>query len=64
MRILIVEDDERIAELLVEALSDRHYVVDLATDGQKGWEFVETFTYDLILLDLILPKMDGMSLCQ
>lgn len=64
MRILIVEDDERIAELLVEALSDQHYVVDLATDGQKGWEFVESFTYDLILLDLMLPKMDGMSLCQ
>ncbi len=64
MRILIVEDDERIAELLVEALSDQHYVVDHATDGQEGWEFVETFTYDLILLDVMLPKMDGISLCQ
>lgn len=64
MRILIVEDDERIAESLVEALSDQHYVVDVANDGQQGWEFIETLTYDLILLDVMLPKIDGISLCQ
>lgn len=39
MRILIVEDDERIAESLAEALTDQHYVVDIATDGQVGWDF-------------------------
>ena len=60
MRILIVEDDERIAE----SLRDHHYVVDIATDGQEGWEFIETLAYDLILLDLMLPKIDGISLCQ
>lgn len=64
MRILIVEDDERIAESLAEALTDQHYIVDIAGDGEKGWEFVEALTYDLILLDLMLPKLDGLSLCQ
>jgi len=42
MRILIVEDDERISESLAEALTDQHYIVDVATDGQAGREFVET----------------------
>ncbi len=41
MRILIVEDDERIAESLAEALTDRHYIVNTASDGEKGWEFAE-----------------------
>jgi len=64
MKMLLIEDDERIAESLAEALTDQHYVVDVATDGQVGWEFMETFTYDLILLDLLLPKLDGISLCR
>lgn len=64
MRILIVEDDERIAESLTEALTDQRYVVDVATDGEAGWEFVEAFAYDLILLDVMLPKLDGISLCR
>ena len=64
MRILIVEDDERIADALAEALTDRHYIVDAAYDGQVGWEFVEAFPYDLIVLDLMLPRLDGISLCQ
>jgi len=42
MRLLLVEDDELIAEALVKALTDQHYVVDVATDGQKGRELVET----------------------
>lgn len=64
MRILIVEDDERIADALAEALVDQHYVVDIAKDGQVGWEFVKAFPYDLILLDVMLPKLNGMKLCQ
>lgn len=64
MKILLVEDDERIADALAEALTDLHYVVDIATDGQVGWEFVEAFPYDLIVLDLMLPKLDGVMLCQ
>jgi DNA-binding response OmpR family regulator len=59
-----VEDDEFVAEMLTSALSTQHYLVDLATDGQAGWELAEAFEYDLILLDLMLPKLDGISFCQ
>lgn len=64
MKILLVEDDERILVPLVEALSDRHYAVDTATDGLAGWELIQTFPYDLVVLDLMLPKLDGISLCH
>lgn len=64
MRFLIVEDDQRLAEPLAEALTNQHYVVDVANDGQQGWEFVEAFDYDLLLLDVLVPKLDGISLCR
>jgi len=64
MRILLVEDDELIAEALVKALTDQHHVIDVATDGQAGRELLEAFTYDLLLLDVMLPKLNGISLCQ
>jgi DNA-binding response OmpR family regulator len=64
VKILLVEDDEFVAEMLTSALSTQHYLVDLATDGQVGWELAEAFEYDLILLDLMLPKLDGISFCQ
>ncbi|NJN07440.1 MAG: response regulator [Richelia sp. RM2_1_2] len=64
MRILIVEDDECIAKALENILSNQHYMVDIADSGLLGWEFVETFTYDLILLDVILPEIDGIKFCQ
>ena len=64
MRILLVEDDESVAEVLMKALTSQHYLVDLATDGEAGWELAEAFEYDLILLDLMLPKLDGISFCR
>lgn len=64
MKILLVEDDELVAEVLSKALTTQHYLVDLATDGQAGVELAEAFEYDLILLDLILPKLDGISFCR
>jgi DNA-binding response OmpR family regulator len=64
MKILVVEDDDRIADALVEDLSDRNYVVEVAHDGQAGWDLLDAFTYDLILLDVMLPKLDGISLCR
>lgn len=64
MRILLVEDDAKLGEALSEALSDQRYVVDVARDGEAGWEQVTTLPYDLVLLDVTLPKLDGMSLCQ
>ncbi|NET57111.1 MAG: response regulator [Symploca sp. SIO2E6] len=64
MRILLVEDDELVAEMLVKNLINQNYAIDVAADGQTGWELVDTFTYDLILLDVNLPKLDGITLCR
>lgn len=59
-----MEDDEYLAQLLYQYLSDRNYVVDVAHDGQSGLSFARTFDYDLVLLDVILPELDGISVCQ
>lgn len=64
MRILLVEDDYRIAKPLAEDLRHQHHVIDIAKDGLEGWEATQLVTYDLILLDLMLPKLDGISLCK
>lgn len=64
MRILLVEDDISLAEALAEALTDQLYVVDVVKDGESAWNQVKIATYDLILLDVVIPKLDGMSLCQ
>ncbi len=64
MRILVVEDDVQLAEMLMEALSDRQYVVDVAQDGEEAWDFVNALEYDLVVLDITLPKLDGVSFCQ
>jgi DNA-binding response OmpR family regulator len=64
MRILVVEDDVQLAEMLMEALTDRQYVVDVAQDGEEAWDFVKGLEYDLVVLDITLPKLDGVSFCQ
>ena len=64
MRILLVEDDNRIAKPLAEALKNEHHVVEIAGDGIEGWEYAQGAEYDLILLDLMLPKLDGVALCK
>ena len=64
MKILVVEDDERISDAVVEYLSDSYYAVEAVYDGQAAWELLEVFTYDMILLDVMMPNMDGMTLCK
>jgi DNA-binding response OmpR family regulator len=64
MKILLVEDDRRISAAIAEALRDRRYVVEIASDGELGLAFAETDTFDLMILDLMLPKLDGISLCR
>lgn len=64
MKILLVEDDERIAVPLAEALGDQNYAVDVAEDGELGWDYLDTYLYSLVLLDIMLPRLNGIQLCQ
>ncbi|MEM8603714.1 MAG: response regulator, partial [Cyanobacteria bacterium P01_H01_bin.121] len=64
MRILLVEDDTTIALLVSKVLQQQHYTVDVATDGQLGWEMAHSVDYDLIVSDVMLPKLDGITLCR
>jgi two-component system, OmpR family, response regulator QseB len=64
MRILLVEDDDRIADPLAEDLRHQSNAVDIAYDGLAAWEFAQAENYDVILLDWMLPKLDGIQLCQ
>jgi DNA-binding response OmpR family regulator len=63
VRVLIVEDEPRLAENIARSLRESAgYAVDVAADGQEGLFLAESNTYDVVLLDLMLPKMDGMQL--
>ncbi|NES22652.1 MAG: response regulator transcription factor [Symploca sp. SIO3E6] len=64
MRILLVEDNTPLAEGLADAIAAQLYIVDIVGDGEAAWEQIKTVEYDLILLDLMLPKLDGISLCK
>ncbi len=64
MKLLLVEDDESLADWIMTALSEQHYAVDMTSDGQSVMDFVETYPYDLILLDINLPGMNGIQICQ
>ncbi len=64
MKLLLVEDDIEISELLTEVLNAERYIVDVAADGEEGWDFVEFCDYDLIMLDIMLPKLNGVDLCR
>jgi DNA-binding response OmpR family regulator len=64
VKILLVEDDQPTRDLLTQALVSHRYRVDHAADGATGLQLAERSNYDLILLDVILPKLDGISLCK
>ncbi len=64
MRILLVEDEHRIAHTIKKGLEQERYAVDLAYDGEQGFDLSMSEEYDLLILDLMLPKMDGMTLCK
>ncbi|MBW4609619.1 MAG: response regulator [Hassallia sp. WJT32-NPBG1] len=64
MRILLIEDDEVLLDVLLQSLTSQHYVVDAVQDGQSGWEYAQSANYDLILTDVGLPILDGIKLCQ
>jgi DNA-binding response OmpR family regulator len=64
MRILLVEDDSQLVASLSEALVVQRYIVDSARDGESAWNNTQAIVYDLILMDVTLPKLDGVRLCQ
>jgi DNA-binding response OmpR family regulator len=64
MRILLVEDEERIASFVARGLKEAHYIVDVASDGEKGLYLAEINEYDLLILDIRLPGHDGISICR
>lgn len=63
-KILVVEDDLQIQELIKEFLKAQNYLVDTADDGVLGYEKVKNNEYDLIIMDVMMPNMDGYSLCK
>lgn len=64
MKILIVEDNQYIAGALNLVLAHQNYVVETASDGEEAWGFIKLFDYDLIILDISLPFIDGITLCR
>ncbi len=64
MRILVVEDEHKIAASLKKGLEQENYSVDVSYDGIEGYDLASSEEYDAILLDLMLPGMDGVSICK
>ncbi len=64
MRILVIEDEKHIADFIKQGLKEEGYSVDVAYDGEKGYFLAGTEEYDAIVLDLMIPKIDGVTLCK
>lgn len=64
MRILVVEDEHKIANSINKGLEQESYAVDVAYDGEEGFDLASTEDYDVIVLDLMLPKMNGVEICK
>jgi two-component system, OmpR family, copper resistance phosphate regulon response regulator CusR len=64
MRVLVVEDQRSVARFIAKGLREQAYAVDVAEDGALGLEMAEIARYDIILLDLMLPKVDGFEVCR
>ena len=64
MRILVVEDDNKIASFVVKGLKQSGFAVDRCADGEEALVFAETIAYDAAIVDIMLPKLDGLSLVQ
>ena len=64
MRILVIEDEVKIAQFIKRGLKEEGYAVDVAGDGEEGHFMLSSNEYDAIILDLMLPKIDGLTLCR
>ena len=64
MRLLLVEDEKKLADLVARALKEERYAVDIAHDGEQGWQMAQGYEYDLVILDLMLPQLPGTELLK
>jgi len=64
MRILLVEDEKKVAEFVARGLRAERFAVDVANDGNAGWDFASAYSYDLVILDLMLPGLAGTEILK
>jgi two-component system copper resistance phosphate regulon response regulator CusR len=64
MRILLVEDEKKLADMVARGLKAERYAVDVANDGETGWQMAGTYEYDLAILDLMLPGLSGTEILR
>jgi DNA-binding response OmpR family regulator len=64
MKLLLIEDDAHIAEFIKKGLEEESHIVDLAVDGEDGLDLAVTYEYDIIVLDVMLPKINGIDVCR
>lgn len=64
MRILVVEDEKKVASFVKKGLEEESYAVDVSHDGEEGGYLAETNPYDLIILDIMLPKKNGLAILR
>ena len=64
MRILLIEDETKVADIIVRGLKAERFAVDVCHDGQSGWEAADAYNYDLVILDLMLPVLSGTEILE
>ena len=64
MRILLVEDEKKVADFVARGLRAESFAVDVAYDGTSGWDMASEFDYDVVVLDLMLPGLSGTELLR
>lgn len=64
MRVLLVEDEVELNEIIAKRLKKEHYGVDQCFDGEEAWDYIEFTDYDVIILDIMLPKLDGIEVLK
>ena len=64
MRILLVEDDKSVASFITKGLEEEQYAIDSTMDGEEGFFLATTIPYDLLILDIMVPKMNGFTICR
>jgi two-component system, OmpR family, response regulator len=64
MRLLLVEDEKKVSDLVARALRAERYAVDVADDGEQGWALADSYEYDLVILDLMLPGLSGAEILK